>query len=170
VVQTGLCQWSCLLRHRVKTFGRLVTTGGEPLSQLIKFDEEDDMKTRQKLFMNSKQFVDLSDKMHTRFLIFVQKASKVKKVIKRKFVIQPAAKKTCEKLSGTFCVLKIIQNSEDGIEPRTLKQMTGYGKHKIHKILYKLFKHGEIRIEGGGLYTGVKEESISRNVQSLHQS
>ena len=115
------------------------------------------MKTQQKFFMNSKQFVDLSNKMHTSFAIFVQKASKVKKVIKRKFVIQPASKKTCENMSGTFCVLKIIQNSEDGIELKTLKQITGFNKHKVHKILYKLFKHGEIRIESGGLYTGVIE-------------
>lgn len=126
------------------------------------------MKTRQKFFMNSNQFVDLSNKMHNSFATFVQKASKAKKVIKRKFVIQPAVNKTCENMPGTFCVLKIIQNSEDGIEPRTLKQITGFNKHKVHKILYKLFKHGEIMIEGGGLYTGVKEESVDRNVQSSH--
>jgi hypothetical protein len=106
--------------------------------------------------MNSKQFVDLSNKMHNSFATFVQKASRAKKVIKRKFVIKPVANKTCENMPGTFCVLKIIQKSEDGIEPRTLKQMTGFSKHKVHKILYKLFKHGEIRIEGGGLYTSVK--------------
>jgi len=127
------------------------------------------MKTRQKLFMNSNQFVDLSNKMHTNYAVFVQKASKAKKVIKEKIVIQPAAKKPCENMSGTFCVLKIIQNSEDGIEPSTLKQMTGFNKHKVHKILYKLFKHGEIRIEGGGLYAGVKE-NVDQNVQSSHQS
>jgi hypothetical protein len=120
--------------------------------------------------MNSNQFVDLSNKMHTGFALFIQKASKAKKIIERNFVIQSAAKKTCENMPGDFCVLKIIENSEDGIDPRTLKQMTGFNKHKVHNILHKLFKHGEIRIEGGGLYTRVKKESVNRNAQSLHQS
>jgi len=114
------------------------------------------MKIQQKLLMNSSQVVDLSNKMHTGFAILVQKASKAKKVVIRNFVIQPAAKRTCENMTGTFCVLNIIQSSKEGIDPGALKQMTGFNKHKVHKILYKLFKHGEIRIEGGGLYTGVK--------------
>jgi hypothetical protein len=114
------------------------------------------MKIQQKLFMNSSQVVDLSNKMHTGFAILVQKASKAKKVINRNFAIQPAAKKTCENMTGAFCVLNIIQSCKEGIDPRTLKQMTGFNEHKVHKILYKLFKYGEIRIEGGGLYTGVK--------------
>ena len=53
--------------------------------------------------------------------------------------------------------MTIIQNSGEGVDPKTLKQMTGFNKQKVHKILYKLFKHGEIRIIPGGLYTGVKE-------------
>lgn len=134
-----------------------MNAGAEALIQLLKFDAEDDMKIQQKLFMNSHPFVDLSNKMHTSFAAFVQKASKAKKVIVKNFAIQPAAKKTCGDMPGTFCVLDIIQNSEDGVDPRTLKQMTGFNKHKVHKILYKLFKNGEIRIEGGGLYTGVKK-------------
>lgn len=135
-----------------------MNAGGEALIRLLKFDAEDDMKIQQKWFMNSRQSVDLSTKMHTGFTAFVQKASKAKKVIVKNFVIQPAAKKTCGDMPGTFCVLNIIQNSEGGIDPRTLKQMTGFNKHKVHKILYKLFKNGEIRIESGGLYTGVKKE------------
>ena len=119
------------------------------------------MKIQQKLFVNSSQLVDLSNKMHTGFAMFVQKASKAKKVIERNFVVQPAAQKTCENMPEAFCVLNIIQSSKEGMDPGALKQMTGFNEHKVHKILYKLFKHGEIRIEGGGLYTGVKEESIN---------
>jgi hypothetical protein len=33
--------------------------------------------------------------------------------------------------------------------------MTGFKEQKIAKILYKLFKYGEIRIDSGGLYVGV---------------
>jgi hypothetical protein len=36
-----------------------------------------------------------------------------------------------------------------------IKQVTGFKEQKIAKILYKLFKYGEIRIEPGGLYVAV---------------
>lgn len=115
------------------------------------------MKSHQKLFLISHHFVDLSNRMLAGYAIFANKASEAKEVIKRKWVIQPAARKTCGNMPGTFCVLKIIQKCEGGVDPTTLKQMTGFHDRKVDKILYKLFKHGKIRIGGGGLYTGVNK-------------
>jgi hypothetical protein len=115
------------------------------------------MKIQQKLFMDGGPFVDLSNKMLAGYAIFVNKASAAGKVIKSKVAVQPAAVKTCRNMPGTFCVLKIIQNCEEGVDPTTLKMMTGFDNHKVDKILYKLFKHGKIRIESGGLYTGVNK-------------
>ncbi|MBI5580618.1 MAG: hypothetical protein HY895_15815 [Deltaproteobacteria bacterium] len=115
------------------------------------------MKTGQEFFKRNNQLADLSKTLHINPAAFIEKVSKVREVIKKRFAAQPTGKKTCGNMPGTFCVLKIIQNSEKGVDPRTLKQMTGFNKQKVHKILYKLFKHGVIRIEGGGLYAGVKE-------------
>ena len=114
------------------------------------------MKIYQKLFMYINRFIDLSNRSHNRFAIIEQKVSTVTRIVKKKLVTQPAAKKTCENMPGTFCVLRLIQNSDHGVDPKTLKQTTGFNKQKVHKILHKLFAHGQIRIEGGGLYTGVK--------------
>jgi len=91
------------------------------------------MNTQQGLLKKSYKFIKLSNKAH--------KA------------------KACANMSGAWCVLGIIQNSSEGVDPKTLKQRTGFKKRKVHKILYKLFKHGSIRIEGGGLYTGVKDNT-----------
>jgi len=41
------------------------------------------------------------------------------------------------------------------VDPFFIRQMTGFREHKVAKILYKLFKNGEIRIERGGLYVAV---------------
>ena len=113
------------------------------------------MRPQPKFFIYSNQFVDLSNRMLAGYAIFVNKASAARKVIKSKLALQPAARKTCGNMPGTYCVLKIIQNCEEGIDPTALNRMTGFNKHKVDKILYKLFKRGQIRIESGGLYTGV---------------
>jgi len=120
------------------------------------------------LLKKSCQFDNLSSKVNTHLAVFAQKASELRNVIKTRFIAQLAAKRTCENMSGTFCVLNIIQKSKKGVDPRELKQMTGFNKQKVHKILYKLFKQGAIRIEGGGMYAGVKKERVERDVQSLH--
>jgi hypothetical protein len=130
--------------------------------------KEDDMKTGPELHKRNNRLGDLSDPTPIDSTALAEKRSKVQNVIRRRFAARLAARKTCANMSGTFCVLNLIQNSQEGVDPKTLKQMTGFKKHKVHKILYKLFKHGEIRIEGGGLYAGIKEESVDRNVQSLH--
>jgi len=61
----------------------------------------------------------------------------------------------CRKKSGPQCVFEIIQKAERGVDPLFIKQATGFKEQKIAKILHKLFKYGEIRIEPGGLYVAV---------------
>ena len=115
------------------------------------------MKTEQELHNRNNQLANLSTRIHINSTTLGEKASKVQKVIRKKLAAQLTAKKICGNMPGTLCVLVIIQNSEEGVDPRAVKQMTGFNKQKVHKILYKLFKHGEIRIDGGGLYAGVKK-------------
>jgi hypothetical protein len=125
--------------------------------------EEDDMKTERELHKRNNRLANLSNRTHTNSTTLGEKASRVQKVIKKIFSTQLTAKKTCGNMPGTLCVLVIIQNSKEGVDPRAVKQITGFNTQKVHKILYKLFKHGEIRINGGGLYAGVKE-NFSRSL------
>jgi hypothetical protein len=115
------------------------------------------MKTERELHKRNNRLANLSNRTHTNSTTLGEKASRVQKVIKKIFSTQLTAKKTCGNMPGTLCVLVIIQNSKEGVDPRAVKQITGFNTQKVHKILYKLFKHGEIRINGGGLYAGVKE-------------
>jgi hypothetical protein len=121
--------------------------------------KEDEMKAAQEFLKGNNQLANLTNTLHIHTTAFAEKASKVRKVIQKKFSAEPTAKKTCGNMPGILCVLVIIQDSEEGVDPRTVKQMTGFNKQKVHKILYKLFKRGEIRIEGGGLYTGVRKNN-----------
>jgi hypothetical protein len=115
------------------------------------------MKNGQGLLKRNHKLANLSKGPHMNSTTIAEKASAVRKVIKKKFAAQPIAKKTCGKMPGRLCVLVIVQNSEEGLDPKTVKHLTGFNRQKVHKILYKLFKHGEIRIESGGLYAGVRK-------------
>jgi hypothetical protein len=117
------------------------------------------MNAGQKMHKRNYQPANLSYTTHIHSTTLAEKVSKVQKVIKKRFAAKLTTQKTCGDMPGSLCVLVIIQKSEKGVDPRTLKQMTGFRRKKVHKILYKLFKHGEIRIEGGGLYVGVKKGS-----------
>jgi hypothetical protein len=107
----------------------------------------------------SNQPANLFNTTHINSTTLAEKVFKVQNVIKKRFAAKRTIQKTCGDMPGSLCVLVIIQKSEKGVDPRTVKQMTGFKKRKVHKILYKLFKHGEIKIEGGGLYAGVKKGS-----------
>lgn len=117
------------------------------------------MNAGQELHKRSNQLVNLSNTTHINSTTLAEKVSKVQKVIKKRFAAKLTTKKTCGDMPGSLCVLVIIQKSEKGVDPRTVKQMTGFKKQKVHKILYKLFKHGDIKIKSGGLYAGVKNDS-----------
>jgi hypothetical protein len=121
--------------------------------------KEDEMNAGQELHKHSNQLANLFNTTYINSTTLAEKVSKVQKVIKKRFAAKLTTKNICGDMPGSLCVLVIIQNSEEGVDPSTVKQMTGFDKQKVHKILYKLFKHGEIRIEGGGLYAGVKKGS-----------
>jgi hypothetical protein len=122
-----------------------------------KSDKEGEMKTGIGLRKRTHPFGDLFNSSQINSTIISEKASRAQKVIKKRFADQFIAKKKCGNMPGRLCVLVIVQNSEEGIDPRTVKQMTGFNRQKVHRILYKLFKHGEIRIKAGGLYVGVNK-------------
>jgi hypothetical protein len=124
-----------------------------------KSNKEDEMNAGQELHKRSTQPANLSKTTHINSTTLAEKLSKVQKVIKKRFAAKLTTKKTCGDMPGSLCVLVIIQKSEKGVDPRTVKQMTGFKRKKVHKILYKLFKHGEIKIEGGGGYAGAKKVS-----------
>jgi hypothetical protein len=90
-----------------------------------------------------------------RLAAVLQKIAILQELIKKKCADAPAASIAARKQSGTQCVFEIIQTSQKGADPVLIKEMTGFKEQKIAKILYKLFKYGEIRIESGGLYVAV---------------
>ncbi len=107
----------------------------------------------------SKDLHKLSKKIHKLSETLAQKEAKVKKKIESMPKSKRKATQTGLKKPGIQRVLEIIQGSEQGVDPKAIKHMTGFTKEKVHKILYKLFKDGEIMIESGGLYSGVKHSS-----------
>ncbi|MDP2645519.1 MAG: hypothetical protein Q8P24_11310 [Desulfobacterales bacterium] len=52
-------------------------------------------------------------------------------------------------------VLKIIENSKDGINIATLMKKTGYSRQKIDNCLYKLKKQGKIKNVNKGIYSAM---------------
>lgn len=118
------------------------------------------MKTGPELHKRNHQPANLPDKTRFNSTALAEKASGVQKAIRTRLAARPSGKKICASMTGTYCVLNIIQNSQAGVDPKTLKQMTGFNRQKVHRILYKLFKHGEIRIDSGGLYVRVREAPL----------
>jgi mRNA-degrading endonuclease RelE of RelBE toxin-antitoxin system len=88
-----------------------------------------------------------------------QKEAKVQKKIKTLPKVKQKLTGAGVEKPGIQRVLDIIQASDQGLDPKAIKHLTGLPKEKVHKILHKLFKDGEIMIESGGLYTGVKRGS-----------
>jgi len=107
----------------------------------------------------SKDLHKLSKKINKLSETLAQKEAKVKKKLKNMPKAKRKAKQTDLKKPGIQRVLEVIQESGQGLDPKAIKHMTGFTKEKVHKILYKLFKDGEIMIESGGLYTEVKHSS-----------
>ena len=110
----------------------------------------------------SKDLHNLSKKIHQLSEHLERKEAQIKKKISRMSQVKQKVTRTGRKKPGTQMVLEIIQRSEQGLDPKAIKHVTGFTKEKVHKILYKLFKDGEIMIDSGGLYTGVKHSSKTR--------
>ena len=110
------------------------------------------MTTRQETINKGSLFFHFSNRVHANLLVFAHKASEVRQAVRKRIVGEMGPRKTCSNRPSTACVLHTIRNSGKGVHPAALAQTTGYEKRKLDRILHKLFKHGEIMIEAGGVY------------------
>ncbi len=99
----------------------------------------------------------LAEKLDT---IAKSRVDKVKAKSARKAPSKPkksVAKKAAPKkpITAAETVLKIISRSKKGVSPATISEKTGFAPKKVHNIVYKLKKQGEIRSVGRGLYLKV---------------
>jgi hypothetical protein len=113
------------------------------------------MTARQEVHKNGIELICRYSMIHRRLTVVLQKIAIFQEFIKNRCPGALAATIAHRKTSGTQSVFEIIQGSEKGVEPLFIREMTGLKEQKIAKILYKLFKYGEIRIESGGLYVAV---------------
>ena len=60
--------------------------------------------------------------------------------------------KAPKKASDSDMVLAIITRSKKGVGGATLRKKTGFEGRKIRDIVYRLKKHGKIKVEGKGVY------------------
>jgi len=69
---------------------------------------------------------------------------------------KPASKKAGTGIvkahTATDAVLKIISRSKKGVNTAALKKKTGFNDKKIHNIIYRLKKTGEIKSVDKGVY------------------
>ena len=109
----------------------------------------------------SKDLRKLSKKIYKLSETLAQKEAQIKKKINHMSKVKRKVARTAGDKPGTQRVLEIIQEAKQGLDPKAIKHMTGFNKEKVHRILYKLFKDGDIMIESGGLYRGVKHSPTS---------
>jgi len=114
------------------------------------------MTTRQETINKGSLFFHFSSRVHANLLALAHKASEVRQAVRKRVVAETGPRKTCSNRPSTACVLYTIRNSGKGVHPTALAQMTGYEKRKLDRILHKLFKHGEIMIEAGGVYAATR--------------
>jgi len=113
------------------------------------------MTARQEVHKIGIELICRYNTIQMRSAAVLQKIAILQEVIKKRCVDALVATSASQRKSGTQCVFELIQKSEKGVDPLSIKEMTGFKEQKIAKILYKLFKYGEIRIDSGGLYVGV---------------
>ena len=113
------------------------------------------MTARQEVHKIGAELIYRYSMIHMWLAAVGQKITILQEFIQKKCSDAAAATITTPKKSGSQCVVAIIQQSKNGVDPFFIRQMTGFREHKVAKILYKLFKNGEIRIERGGLYVAV---------------
>jgi len=70
-----------------------------------------------------------------------------KKAREKKF-----AKRRAKSLMMNETVFKIIKRNKKGVDISKLKERTGFSNKKIHNIVFKLKKKGEIKSGGRGIY------------------
>jgi hypothetical protein len=110
------------------------------------------MTTRQETINKGWGFFNFSNRIHGNLSLFAHKAAAVHQAVRKMIAADMGPQRTCADRSGAACVLYVIRNSGKGVHPTVLAQATGYDRQKLDRILHKLFKHGEIMIEAGGIY------------------
>jgi hypothetical protein len=113
------------------------------------------MTARQEVYKNGIGLVCRYSGIQMRLEAVVRKPASLQEFIAKSCSDAAVARAACRKKSGPQCVFEIIHESKKGVDPIFIKQVTGFTEQKIAKILYKLFKYGEIRIEPQGLYVAV---------------
>ena len=78
------------------------------------------------------------------------KAKPVKKTVAKR-----VSKKIAKQPTAVDAVLGIIKRSKKGVNIATIRQKTGYDNRKIHNLVYRLKKQGEIKSEINGVYMKV---------------
>ena len=73
------------------------------------------------------------------------------KTVKTK-ATKAAVAKAGKPATGPELVLDIIKRSKKGIDIDTLKTKTGFQREKLHKLVYRLKKRGEIKSPQKGIY------------------
>jgi hypothetical protein len=117
--------------------------------------EGDMTTTRNEAINKGNPFFYFSSRVHANLAMFAHKAAGVPQALKERFRLG-SAPRACGDRTGAACVLSLIRNSGRGVHPRVLAQMTGYNQERLDRILHKLFKHGEIMVEAGGVYAEAK--------------
>jgi hypothetical protein len=113
------------------------------------------MTARQEVYKNGLGLVCRYSGIQMRLEAVVRKIASLQEFLAKRCNDATDATAACRKKPGRQCVFEIIQESQKGVDPLFIKQVTGFKEQKIAKILYKLFKYGEIRIEPGGRYVAV---------------
>ena len=110
------------------------------------------MTARQEVHKIGFELICRYSSIRMRLAAVVPKIAILQELIRKRCVDAALPTMAGRRLSGTQQVLEVIQKSEKGVDPWMIRQVTGFSEQKTAKILYKLFKGGEIRIGSGGLY------------------
>lgn len=82
----------------------------------------------------------------------LDKAKPTKKTAAKARAVKKTAPKTGKKVTAADTVLGYIKKSKKGIDTATLMKKTGFDQKKIHNIIYKLKKQGNIKSRLKGVY------------------
>jgi hypothetical protein len=110
------------------------------------------MTILQQTIDKGRRFRQVSHRVQAHWTAFAYLADEIRQAARKRLSAETRPRKVCAGRPGAACVLYLIRNSDRGVHPALLAQMTGYDKRKLDRILHKLFKHGEIMIEAGGVY------------------
>ena len=89
------------------------------------------MTARQEVHKIGAELICRYSTIHMRLAAVVQKIAILQDFIKKKCSDAAAATITTPKKSGSQCVVAIIQQSKNGVDPFFIRQMTGFREHKV---------------------------------------